>query len=66
MQLAGTFLAEGKNIEIYPHPEKLGKQFAYADKKGIPQVIILGQGEKEQGIYKLKKMQTGTEEEISL
>ncbi len=66
LQLAGTFLTQGKNIEIYPHPEKLGKQFAYADKKGIPQVIILGQGEKEQGIYKLKNMQTGTEKEISL
>ena len=45
----------------YPYPDKLGKQFAYADKKGIPFVIICGEGEKEQGIYKIKDMKTGEE-----
>gem|GEM_PF-1478926 len=41
--LAGIFIAEGKNIEIYPFADKLGKQFTYADKKGIPHVVILGE-----------------------
>ncbi|HCY20953.1 TPA: hypothetical protein DIC40_03740 [Patescibacteria group bacterium] len=47
--------------EIYPSPDKLGKQFGYADKKGIPLVIILGEGEKNEGSYKIKDMIAGTE-----
>jgi histidyl-tRNA synthetase len=39
--LAHQFQEEGKNVEIYPVADKLGKQFTYADKKGIPFVVIL-------------------------
>jgi len=59
--IAGKLSDQGKNIEIYPTADKLGKQFWYADKKGIPFVVILGEGEKKQGIYKVKNMQTGEE-----
>ncbi|MBQ7074339.1 hypothetical protein IJM86_04730 [bacterium] len=38
--LAHQFQEEGKNVEIYPVADKLGKQFTYADKKGIPFVVI--------------------------
>jgi len=31
--LASLFIDEGKIVEIYPSADKLGKQFAYADKK---------------------------------
>jgi histidyl-tRNA synthetase len=48
-------------VEIYPIPDKLGKQFWYADKKGIPYVILLWDGEHQQGIYKIKTLQTGEE-----
>ena len=61
LALAARLQAEGKKIEIYPLADKLGKQFGYADKKGIPFVIILGEGEKKEGIYKIKNMQTGEE-----
>jgi histidyl-tRNA synthetase len=33
IDLASTFIHEGDNVEIYPFADKLGKQFAYADKK---------------------------------
>jgi histidyl-tRNA synthetase len=49
-------------VEIYPFADKLGKQFAYADKKWIPYVVILGEGEKKEWIYKIKNMKTGEEE----
>ncbi len=65
-ELAGVFINEGKNIEIYPFADKLGKQFAYADKKWIPHVVIFGEGEKALNIYKIKEMKTGNEREISL
>lgn len=66
LSLAGEFASEGKSIEIYPHAEKLGKQFAYADKKGIPFVVIYGQSEKEAGIYKIKNMKTWEEESLTI
>lgn len=59
--LMNKFLAKWKVCEIYPSPDKLGKQFGYADKKGIPLVIILGEGEKAEWIYKIKDMVAGTE-----
>lgn len=64
--LANIFVDEWKNIEIYPSADKLGKQFAYADKKWIPHVVIFGEGEKALKRYKIKNMKTGEETEISL
>ncbi|MCX6823011.1 MAG: ATP phosphoribosyltransferase regulatory subunit [candidate division SR1 bacterium] len=64
--LVTTFVNEGKNIEIYPTPDKLAKQFAYADKKGIPNVVILGEGELKDKIYKIKHMKTGEETTVNL
>ena len=58
LKLAGTFAEKNQTFEIFPTAEKLGKQFAYADKKGIPYVIIYGQGEKEADIYKIRDMKT--------
>lgn len=66
LMLAWIFIKEGKNIEIYPCAEKLGKQFAYADKKWIPHVVIFGEGEKALKIYKIKNMKTGEEKEVRL
>lgn len=64
--LANIFIDEWKNIEIYPSADKLGKQFAYADKKWIPHVVILGEWEKDLKRYKIKDMKAGTETEIAL
>lgn len=64
--LANIFIDEWKNIEIYPSADKLGKQFAYADKKWIPHVVILGEWEKDLKRYKIKDMKAGTETEMSL
>lgn len=61
-KLMNTYLQKWICCELYPSPDKLGKQFTYADKKGIPYVIILGEGEKNEGIYKIKNMKEGTEE----
>ena len=61
LSLIAHLKSQGRTFEYYPHPDKLGKQFAYADKKGIPFVIICGEGEKDQGIYKIKDMKTGEE-----
>lgn len=66
LMLASLFVDEGKVVEVYPSADKLGKQFAYADKKWIPHVVIFGEGEKALKRYKIKNMKTGEEKEINL
>lgn len=64
--LSKKLQASGKRIEIYPSASKLKKQFSYADKLNIPEVVILWEWEKEQWIYKIKNMLTGEEREVAL
>lgn len=65
-ELAAQLQDQGHKIEIYPEADKLGKQFSYADKKGITQVIIYWRWEYEQHHYKIKNLLTGHEEQINL
>jgi len=47
------------SAEFYLDLKKLDKQLKYADKKGIPYVIIIGPEEAKSKVYKLKNMKTG-------
>lgn len=51
--------------EIYPDPAKLKKQFAYADQKNIPLVIMAGTEEVAMNKVTVKNMKTGTQEQLS-
>jgi histidyl-tRNA synthetase len=57
----------GVNTELYPDPEaKLDKQLKYADKKGIPYVIILGPKEVETKTVVVKNMRAGEQKKVPL
>jgi histidyl-tRNA synthetase len=45
--------------QIYLEETKLGKKFNYADKMGIPFVIVIGEEEKKSGEYTLRNMKSG-------
>ncbi|MCR5889685.1 histidine--tRNA ligase [Hymenobacter sp. J193] len=47
--------------ELYPDEAKLGKQFKYADAKGIPYVLLQGPEERAASHFKLKELSTGQE-----
>ncbi|MCD5380897.1 histidine--tRNA ligase, partial [Candidatus Gracilibacteria bacterium] len=66
LQLFNKLSESGKKIEFFPESDKLGKQFKYADKKGIKYCILLGKGELERGVYTIKELATGESEEVSL
>ena len=66
LNISSEFAKRGENIEIYPEPEKLWKQFWYADKKWIPYVVVFGWWEKEQGVYKIKDMKTWEEKLVKI
>ena len=53
------------NVSIYPDPEaKLAKQVKYADKLGIPFVVILGEDEVAQNAVTVKNMATGEQKTV--
>ena len=55
------------NTELYLDAEiKLDKQLKYADKKGIPFVLIVGPEEIKEEKYTLKNMKTGEQKKVTL
>ena len=54
----------GIAAELYPSAVKLKKQMSYADAKGIPYVLLIGDEERDSGLLSLKNMQSG--EQIKL
>ena len=51
--------AAGISTEIYPSAEKMKKQMAYANKKGIQYVIMAGENEMASQQLTVKNMVTG-------
>jgi histidyl-tRNA synthetase len=64
LSLAAELRRAGIATEVYPEPVRLKKQFQYADRKGIPFVLVPGPEEWERGEITLKEMRTG--EQISI
>ncbi|MHC1780760.1 MAG: histidine--tRNA ligase [Bacteroidales bacterium] len=55
----------GVAVEIYPDVAKLKKQFDYADKKGIPFLVIVGDDEISRGVFNLKNLKSGEQSVLS-
>ena len=57
-----------KNIacEIYPSDIKIKKQMDYANQKGINYVVIIGEDELKNSIFKIKDMSSGAETKFNL
>ncbi|MCC7451275.1 MAG: histidine--tRNA ligase [Anaerolineae bacterium] len=56
MALASSLRAAGIKTELMMQQGKLGKQFSYADKRGIPVVAVLGPDEIASGQVKFKRL----------
>ncbi len=59
MGLAARLRRAGINAEQILAPIRLGKQFRFADRKGIPYVVILGPDELGAGQVVVKNLETG-------
>ncbi|MCX6794237.1 MAG: histidine--tRNA ligase [Candidatus Gottesmanbacteria bacterium] len=66
LKVATTLRKKGLTIDVYPTTDKLEKQLKYADKKGIPYVVIAGPDEVKRNVVKLKNMQTKEQEELTI
>ncbi|MGB5654392.1 MAG: His/Gly/Thr/Pro-type tRNA ligase C-terminal domain-containing protein, partial [Robiginitalea sp.] len=51
---------------LYPDPVKVAKQFKYADKRGIPFVILIGADELREGQFTVKDMKSGHQQTYAM
>lgn len=66
MRIAKALREAGVPTEIYYDADRVKKQFAFANKQGIPQVVVIGPKEIERGIAVIKSMATGVQVEVPL
>lgn len=52
------------NAEMYLETSKIGKQFKYANDKGIPIVVVIGSEELKAGKFQMKFMESGKQQEL--
>jgi len=59
IRLARELRSAGFRVDLYPEPDKLGKQFKFASARGVPLVALLGDDERSKGEVAIKDMRTG-------
>lgn len=62
IQIATELREAGYRVEWYPQPVRLQRQLKYADRYGIPLVVIIGPDELESNKVSLKDMVSGVQE----
>jgi histidyl-tRNA synthetase len=65
LTLAAELRAADVRVEVYPEPDKLGKQMKYAAARMIPFAAILGSDEIARGEVTVKNLQNGTQESVA-
>ena len=63
-RIATQLRAAGINTEIYLETDKMGKQFSYAEKAGIPFALVMGGDEKAKGVVAIKNLKTREQKEL--
>lgn len=64
MKLAKELRKIGVKSEVYPDAAKLKKQMAFADKKEVAFVVMIGSNEMSSGRFTLKNMKSGEQLEV--
>ncbi len=65
LNLLRKLRSAGIPAEIYPECGKMKKQMEYADRRGIPTVVIIGSRELEERTATLRDMRTGEQSSVS-
>ncbi len=64
MRIMSTLRDNDIAAEIYPEAAKMKKQMEYANRRGIPYVVIIGSEELSEGIATVKNMRTGEQQKL--
>ncbi|MFN2498605.1 MAG: histidine--tRNA ligase [Pyrinomonadaceae bacterium] len=62
--LASELRRNGLRVDVYPGPDKVGKQFKYASEHGIAFVTVVGDDERASGEVAIKDMRTGAQRSV--
>jgi len=66
LRLAAELRREhGTMVEVFPGVEKLGRQFAYADRRGIPLVAVVGPDELDRGVVRVKDLASAEQQDVA-
>ncbi|WP_318345353.1 histidine--tRNA ligase [Flagellimonas baculiformis] len=66
LKLVSSLRKLGLRADLYPMDAKMQKQFKYADKRGVPYVVLLGEQELAEGNFVAKNMRTGDQKAYAL
>ena len=66
MRAVDALRTAGISAEVYPDSAKMKKQMEYANRRGIPYVVIIGSDELAEGMATLKDMQRGEQIKVAI
>lgn len=66
MKAVNKLRKDGIVAELFPDSAKMGKQMKYADKRGIPYVVLAGEEEMSQEKFTLKHMKSGEQSSLNI
>jgi histidyl-tRNA synthetase len=66
LRLAARLRAAGFGVEVYPDAKRLGQQLKYADRRGFPIAIIVGEDEFAQSKCQIKNLADGETRSVEL
>ena len=66
VRAAEVLRREGVRTEVYPDICKMKKQMEYANRRGIPTVVIIGSEELAEGKATIKRMDSGTQTKVDI
>jgi histidyl-tRNA synthetase len=61
LALAGRLRREGFRVDVYPEPDKPGRQFKYAAARAFPLVVLVGDDERARGTVTVRNMRTASQ-----
>jgi histidyl-tRNA synthetase len=65
IRLAGELRQAGLRVDLYPEADKIGKQFKFADSRGIRFVTVVGEDEAARNEVAVKNLATGEQRVVS-
>jgi histidyl-tRNA synthetase len=65
LALAQDFRRSGLRADVYPEPEKPGKQLKYAASRNYPVVALVGDDERRDGTVTVKNLRTGQQATVA-
>ena len=66
LKLINKLRANGIKADLYPQNTKMQKQMKYANNRGVPYVVLIGEEELNQGVFVVKDMVKGTQKTYQL